>query len=77
VKIVGHTDTIGTVEYNLQLSERRAKAVYQQLLAAGATAQTIDCVGAGPHNPPYDNALPEGRALNRTVNVYIEYETLD
>lgn len=77
VKIVGHTDTIGTDEYNLHLSERRAKAVYQQLAASGAIAQTIDCVGAGPHDPPYDNALPEGRALNRTVTVFLEYETLD
>ena len=33
--------------------------------------------GAGPHNPLFDNQLPEGRALNRTVTVTLEYEQQD
>jgi outer membrane protein OmpA-like peptidoglycan-associated protein len=77
VKIVGHTDNIGKPNYNLKLSERRAKAVYRQLLSAGAIAQTIDYVGAGPYDPPFDNGLPEGRALNRTVIIYLEYERIE
>ena len=77
VEIVGHTDDVGSAAYNMDLSERRAKAVYRQLLAAGAIAQTIDYAGAGPYDPPYDNALPEGRALNRTVTVYLEYESME
>ncbi len=75
VKVVGHTDHLGEVDYNLWLSERRAKAVYDQVLAAGMTAsEKITYAGAGPHDPLYDNNLPEGRALNRTVTVQLQYE---
>ncbi len=73
--IVGHTDTIGTEEYNLSLSQRRAKAVYDQMTAAGmAAGETITHQGVGPSFPLYDNGLPEGRALNRTVTVTLSYE---
>ena len=75
VEVVGHTDNIGEVDYNLWLSARRAKSVFDQI----TTRMTIDdnritYMGAGPHNPLYDNDLPEGRALNRTVTVSLEYE---
>ena len=75
VTIVGHTDTIGKELYNLDLSERRAKAAYEMILAGGvAEGETITYEGAGPHDPLFDNNLPEGRALNRTVTVTLEYE---
>jgi len=75
VKVVGHTDIIGKEQYNLKLSERRAKAVYNQVLATGMTElDRISYAGVGPHDPLYDNSLPEGRALNRTVTVSLEYE---
>ncbi len=75
VTIVGHTDTIGKEEYNIALSTRRAKAAYDQVLASGiAASDLITFHGAGPYNPLYDNNLPEGRALNRTVTVTFEYE---
>jgi len=75
VAIVGHTDTIGDEAYNMKLSERRAKAVYDAMMAGGIEAgENITHAGVGPHDPLYDNALPEGRALNRTVTVYLEYE---
>lgn len=75
MRIVGHTDTIGMPDYNVKLSERRAKAVYDQVIAAGAPPQIrISHRGEGPYNPLYDNGSPEGRALNRTVTVDIEYE---
>jgi outer membrane protein OmpA-like peptidoglycan-associated protein len=75
VAIVGHTDTIGDEAYNMKLSERRAKAVYDAMMAGGVEAgEKITHAGVGPHDPLYDNALPEGRALNRTVTVYLEYE---
>ncbi len=73
-KIVGHTDNIGKEEYNLNLSERRAKAVFSQMLEAGMVAGVnVTYAGVGPHNPLYDNSTPEGRALNRTVTVTLEY----
>jgi outer membrane protein OmpA-like peptidoglycan-associated protein len=66
--ITGHTDIIGTEKYNIELSERRAKAVYDATLQTGITH-----AGHGPNNPPYDNSLPEGRSLNRTVIINLQY----
>ena len=79
VSIVGHTDNIGREEYNLQLSERRARAVYEQITTAfGDTMQeTITQMGVGPFDPLYGNGLPENRALNRTVTVTLEYEQIE
>jgi len=78
VKIIGHTDTTGPEEVNLALSERRAKAVHSQLKKLGMKpAEAITVTGVGPYDPLYDNALPEGRALNRTVSIYIEYAAMD
>jgi outer membrane protein OmpA-like peptidoglycan-associated protein len=76
VSIVGHTDNIGKDEYNIQLSERRARAVYDQIIAALGefTDATITHMGMGPFEPLYGNGLPENRALNRTVTVTLEYE---
>lgn len=74
VAIVGHTDNIGSEAYNLQLSERRAKAVEQTLVKAAAPSpERLLVSGAGPNQPQYDNDLPEGRALNRTVIITLEY----
>ncbi len=75
VKIVGHTDTIGKELYNVALSQRRAKAAYDQIMASGmAESDRVYHMGAGPYDPLYDNSLAEGRALNRTVTVSLEYE---
>ncbi len=75
IKVVGHTDNIGNEDYNLKLSERRAKAVYDQLLESGTIGTgNITHKGVGLNDPLYDNDLSEGRALNRTVTVYLEYE---
>jgi len=72
--ISGHTDIIGTEKYNIALSERRAKAVYDTTLQAGSvTAEQLTQAGNGPNNPPYDNSLPEGRSLNRTVIINLQY----
>jgi outer membrane protein OmpA-like peptidoglycan-associated protein len=75
VSIVGHTDIIGKEDYNKNLSERRARAVYDQMIGAGmAAGDHITFKGVGPDDPLYDNDLPEGRALNRTVTVELSYE---
>jgi outer membrane protein OmpA-like peptidoglycan-associated protein len=75
VKIVGHTDTIGRFDYNLALSKKRAEAAYEQILsAASADRKRVSFEGKGPADPMFDNGLPEGRALNRTVTVILEYE---
>ena len=75
VSILGHTDTIGDEAYNLDLSTKRAKAAYDHILAGGVPAgDYITFQGIGPDDATFDNDLPEGRALNRTVTVTLEYE---
>ena len=75
VSIMGHSDTIGKEAYNIDLSKRRAKAAFEMIIAGGGiNSGDISYDGAGPHNPLFDNELPEGRALNRTVTVTLEYE---
>ncbi len=75
VSIVGHTDIIGEKEYNIKLSQRRAKAVYDKVIESGIDAtEQIAFRGDGPDDPPYNNSTPEGRAFNRTVTIAIEYE---
>jgi outer membrane protein OmpA-like peptidoglycan-associated protein len=76
VRIVGHTDTIGKEAYNLELSRRRAEAAYRPFASAGEglPIENITHEGVGQSDPLYANELPEGRALNRTVTVTLEYE---
>ena len=74
MEIAGHTDIIGTEKYNIELSGRRAMAVYDTTLKTGILAtDQITHAGNGPNNPPYDNSLPEGRSLNRTVIINLQY----
>ncbi|MGV1099690.1 OmpA family protein [Thiovibrio sp. JS02] len=74
MEITGHTDSIGKEKYNLELSERRAAAVYDAMLNTGLVAEEeVGHAGKGPNDPPYDNELPEGRALNRTVIITLSY----
>ena len=75
VKIVGHTDTIGKLDYNVTLSKKRAETALEQILAGGVAAKDrVSFEGKGPVDPLFDNGLPEGRAFNRTVTVIMEYE---
>ncbi len=75
VDIVGHSDNIGKEAYNIKLSERRALAVYNMLKASydEDPGDRIRYSGVGPNNQLYDNRLPEGRSLNRTVTIMLEY----
>jgi outer membrane protein OmpA-like peptidoglycan-associated protein len=76
VTIVGHTDTIGKVDYNVALSKKRAQAAVD-LVASGGIHEREKRVfhdGKGPADPLFVNGLPEGRAYNRTVTVTLEYE---
>lgn len=77
IDIVGHTDNIGKEDYNIKLSEKRALAVKEQFLQipeAPTSTENMNLSGIGPNNPLYDNSAPEGRALNRTVTIALEYE---
>lgn len=71
VEIGGHTDDVGAREYNRQLSEKRAKAVYQYLAENGIEPQRLSTRGYGPDQPVGDNSTEEGRQLNRRIEFRI------
>ena len=65
--IAGHTDNVGSDEYNLDLSERRAKAVFDYLISKGIPANRLGSKGFGESRPVADNTTEEGRQKNRRV----------
>ncbi len=67
VEIQGHTDDVGTEEYNLELSEKRAQAVKDYLVEKGIDPARLTVKGFGKSNPAEDNDTEEGRAYNRRV----------
>ena len=71
VQVIGHTDNTGDAGYNLDLSQRRANAVANLLIASGTSASRVETVGRGESTPVASNLSPEGRALNRGVEIVI------
>lgn len=69
--IEGYTDSVGGDAYNQSLSERRAQAVRDALVQRGVGSARITAVGYGKAYPVADNASPEGRAMNRRVEIVI------
>ncbi len=67
----GHTDSTGRVEYNEDLSLRRAEAVKAYLIGKGIDSNHIKTAGAGESQPFSDNATAEGRAENRRVEIVV------
>jgi outer membrane protein OmpA-like peptidoglycan-associated protein len=72
VRIEGHTDSTGSANANQVLSQRRAEAVREALVAAGIEASRMSAVGIGADRPIAGNDSAEGRARNRRVDVIIE-----
>lgn len=69
IKINGHTDNIGSLKTNLELSAARAEAVYQYLLKKNIAASRLSYEGKGAEEQIAPNTTEEGRALNRRVEV--------
>jgi OmpA-OmpF porin, OOP family len=67
VEISGHTDNSGSDPYNLQLSQRRAQAVYDHLVANGIDPKRLSPKGYGATRPLADNSSEEGRQKNRRI----------
>lgn len=71
ILIEGHTDDVGSDDYNMKLSERRAKAVSDYLKAAGIPASRVITKWYGESQPKVDNTSDANRALNRRVEFII------
>lgn len=71
VYVYGHTDDVGTEEYNLDLSERRAFAVRDYLVEAGIDPGIVSVRGFGKSQPVAPGTSPEARAKNRRVEIGI------
>ena len=71
INVIGHTDSMGSAEYNQGLSERRAMAVKEYMVSEGIDASIIDVSGKGESAPVASNDTDEGRALNRRVEIHV------
>lgn len=65
LEIQGHTDNVGTMEYNQDLSERRAKAVFDEIVKRGVDPRRLRWRGFGKTKPVANNETEEGRQRNR------------
>jgi outer membrane protein OmpA-like peptidoglycan-associated protein len=72
VLIEGHTDSVGSDEYNQSLSERRAQSVQAALFERGVEASQISTVGKGETTPVASNDNPAGRQQNRRVELVFQ-----
>jgi len=71
IEIYGHTDSAGSDEANLALSQARVDAVEAFWVSQGAGADRITAIGKGETEPIADNSTPEGQQLNRRVEIVI------
>lgn len=71
VDVYGHADSVGSDEYNQDLSERRAMNVASVLVQGGVIRQRLIAQGFGESRPIASNSTDDGRARNRRVEVYI------
>ena len=71
VLIEGHTDNLGNEDFNIKLSQQRADAVRDLLIARGVSPQRIRTKGYGPKFPVVDNDSAAGRQQNRRVEVLV------
>lgn len=67
IEVGGHSDSLGTDQGNLAMSQKRAAAVVAQLVKLGVPAGVLSAKGYGQTRPVADNATEEGRAKNRRI----------
>lgn len=70
VEVAGHTDSIGSDAYNMDLSLRRAESVKNYMVSKGIPAERLVVKGYGESQPVADNATEEGRFQNRRVELH-------
>lgn len=71
IVVVGHTDSVGSDQYNLQLSLRRANAVGDYLIMRGVSTSRLGTEGHGEMEPIASNDSAAGRAQNRRVEIFV------
>ncbi|HVX67145.1 MAG TPA: OmpA family protein [Bryobacteraceae bacterium] len=71
LEVEGHTDSVGSEEYNQRLSERRAEAVREYLVGQGLPPDSVAARGFGKDNPVASNATASGRQQNRRVEMVV------
>jgi outer membrane protein OmpA-like peptidoglycan-associated protein len=76
VAVEGHTDSIGSDEYNFSLSERRAEAVRDYLVQQGIAPSSVTSRGYGKSEPIASNDTPEGRQQNRRVELVLSGDAI-
>jgi len=74
--IEGYTDTTGSDEFNMKLSQQRADAVRQFLMTQGLSGDVITSKGFGPTNPVADNGTAAGRKANRRVEIIVSGDVI-
>lgn len=74
--IEGYTDTTGSADFNMKLSQQRADTVRQFLISQGLTPDTITSQGFGEANPIADNGTAAGRKQNRRVEIVVSGEVI-
>jgi outer membrane protein OmpA-like peptidoglycan-associated protein len=72
IVVLGYTDNVGTVDMNMDLSQRRAGSVRDYLVTKGIPQDLITAMGKGPSDPISDNTSTEGRAANRRVELVVQ-----
>lgn len=70
--VIGHTDSVGSAQYNMGLSLRRAMSVRNYLMKKGVPGNLIEVVGKGEFDPEFTNETAEGRRLNRRVTIVLD-----
>ena len=71
IEISGHTDNVGSEEYNLELSQRRAESVFTYLTQNGVESDRLSYAGYGQERPAFSNDTPENRQKNRRIEFKI------
>ena len=70
MRVIGHTDSVGSLSYNIDLSNRRAQVVKTWLVKEGGIPkEDLSAIGLGPKKPKASNVTAEGRSKNRRVEV--------
>jgi outer membrane protein OmpA-like peptidoglycan-associated protein len=76
LEVEGHTDSVGSDEYNQKLSEQRANSVRDYLVSQGVTGDSITAMGLGKTGPVTDNTTAAGRQQNRRVEMVVSGEPI-